>query len=410
MAGSLTPRSAVRKGKGAGLPRRALISVLAVLVMAALLVAGKVAANAAPGPCAAIAALEPQTGHNMPPAAPSLFASDFPALTDCEWGYQLGGWGGSHAGTALQRTPVIFVHGNQADAENWFLVADQLKQQAGYTDQELYALSYNGLENQSAGLPSCCVPAPESQTYWQANPTVFANGGKGASDDPNVPDLYAFIQAVEQYTGSQDVDLVAHSLGVTIVRKLLVVHPELRQHVLAGVMIAGANHGTTVCRGLDTSYYGCDEIAPGTSWLQQLNAAGEAVGPTHWMSVYNGTDNTDPFFQAAPGVFDDTRSPHLDGAVNVTCPTTYHNDLRVRPDIVQIYLQFLLQYGQSGGPIQVTLPAGTQPQIPCSVAQPAADIPEVPALPLLPLAAIAVVAGGRRLVTRGRRLRDDRGC
>ena len=371
------------------------VSAVFVLPLVGLLLAMPYAS--ADTSCAAIAALEPQTGHTMPPPARALFAADFPALNDCEWGYSMGGFGGVHQGIALHHTPVIFVHGNQADAENWFLVADQFKQQAGYSDQELYAISYNGLENGSAGLPTCCTPAPESLSYWQnTNPFPYyefcCNGGHGASDDPNVPDLYAFVQAVQQYTGSSDVDVVAHSLGVTIVRKLLFVHPELRQQVLAAVMIAGANHGTTVCRGLQNTYYGCDEIAPGTAWLQQLNAGGEAIGPTHWMSVYNGADNTDPFFQQAPGAFDDRGSPHLEGATNVTCPGTYHNDLRVRPDIVQLYLQFLLQHGQAAGSISASLPPVAQPATPCSVAEPQAMLPEVPVPAMLPFIAVAAIA------------------
>jgi pimeloyl-ACP methyl ester carboxylesterase len=365
---------------------------------------------AAPTPCAATAAAEPQAGHTMPPQAPALFAPGFPALTDCEWGYPLGGWGGQHAGAALHHTPVIFVHGNQADAENWFLVADQFKAVAGYTDQEMYAISYNGLENGYAGLPTCCTPAPESQTYWQSTtPPLEAfccNGGHGASDDPNVPDLYAFVHAVQAYTGSAQVDIVAHSLGVTITRRMLDEHPELRPDVLAAVMIAGANHGTTVCRGLATSYYGCDEIAPGTTWLDQINAAGEAPGPTHWMSVYNGTDNTDPFFQAVPGVSDDTKSPHLNGAdFNVTCPMTYHNDLRVRPDIVQMYLDFLLRDGQAAALTTTNPPAVTAPST-CSLAdQLPAQVPESPATLLLVTPALACAA----LVFRRRRPRSLRG-
>ncbi len=307
------------------------------------------AAAAVPTPCAAIAAAEPQAGHNMPPAAPVLFASDFPALTDCEWGYPLGGWGGIKRRAPLRHTPVIFVHGNQADAENWYLVADQFKQLAGYTDQEMYALSYNGLGNAYAGMPTRSQPAPESMAYWQGTSPpllAFANGGKGGSDDPNVPDLYNFVRAVQDYTGSPQVDIVAHSLGVTIIRKMLQVHPELRRDVLAAVMIAGGNHGTTVCRGIEASYYGCEEIAPGTPWLANLNAGGEAPGPTHWMSIYNGSDNGDPFFQQVPGAFDDRQSPHLEGAINLTFPTYYHNDLRVDPQIVPTYLQFLLAHGQ----------------------------------------------------------------
>ena len=151
---------------------------------------------------------------------------------------------------------------------------------------------------------------------------------------------------MQDYTGSEQVDIVAHSLGVTITRKMLQLHPEMRDQVVAGVMIAGGNHGTTVCRGIDTSYYGCEEIAPGTPWLAALNADGETPGPTRWMTVYNGTDNVDPFFTATPGLFDDHQSPHLAGAVNLEFPMTYHNDLRVDPAIVPKYLAFLLGDGQ----------------------------------------------------------------
>jgi pimeloyl-ACP methyl ester carboxylesterase len=368
--------------------------------------------------CAQLAAQEPQTGHTMPPQANLLFASDFPSLTDCEWGYPLGGWGGKQHGYPLHHTPVIFVHGNQADAENWYLPADEFKASAGYTDQELYALSYNGLENGSAGMPTCCQPAPESQSYWACGNTTACpsppfyefccNGGHGASDDPNVADLDAFIQAVQQYTGSQDIDIVAHSLGVTLVRKTLLEHPELRPDVLAAVMIAGANHGTSVCRGLDTTYYGCDEIAPGTSWLQQLNAAGEAPGPTHWMSIYNGTDNADPFFVDG-GAFDDRQSPHLAGAdYNIACPTTYHNDLRVRPDIVQSYLHFLLRFGQSPGLAPANPPAVAAPAA-CTLVDSGltAAVPEAGSSALLALpgalALVSVTLGHRRRARRRRR-------
>ncbi|MFY9613957.1 MAG: hypothetical protein WAT58_01035, partial [Candidatus Dormiibacterota bacterium] len=78
--------------------RRARLAPLAVLL--AVVAVGLGGARplpqlaAGPTPCAAIAALEPQTGHTMPPAAPVLFAADFPKLDDCEWGYPLGGWGG----------------------------------------------------------------------------------------------------------------------------------------------------------------------------------------------------------------------------------------------------------------------------------------------------------------------------
>ena len=381
-------------------PRRAILAAVAALACATALAGtgGISTAHADTTPtCAQVAAAEPQTGHTMPPAAPAMFAADFPVINDCEWGYPLGGFGGISKGYPLTHTPIVFVHGNQVDAENWFLVADQFRQ-AGYTNQELWAVSYNGLENAYAGMPTCCQPASESTAYWQStSPPGYAlccNGGHGGSDDPNVPDVYAFIKAVQAYTGSQQVDIVAHSLGGTIVRKLLNDHPDLRADVPAVVLIATANHGTTVCRGLDTSYYGCDEIAPGTPWLADLNSQGEAVGPTHWMSIYNGADNADPFFQAAPGVFDDTQSPHLAGAdYNISCPKTYHNDLRVRPDIVSMYLGFLLADGQAAP--STPAPAVTVSSM-CTVVDqnPGTNLPEAPGATLLLVPAVAGLAVG----------------
>ena len=298
-------------------------------------------------PCASIAAAEPQGGHSQPLPAPVLFAPDFPALYDCEWGFRLGGWGGMSRGGSIKHTPVIFVHGNQVDAENWFAVADQFRTSAGYTNQEMYALSYNGLECAACGAPLRSAPSPESLAYWRANPQALTSGGHGTADDVNVADLYGFIRAVQSYTGSTKVDLVGHSLGVTVIRKAMYDHPELYHQVVAAVLIAGANHGTSTCRGgLDAVLFLCDEVAPGSNWLRQLNSIGEATGPTRWMSIYNGTDSTDPFFVYAPGLFDDRQSPHLNGATNVEFPSYYHNDLRVDPAVVSLYLKFLLDQGQ----------------------------------------------------------------
>ena len=324
--------------------RRGLAAALGAIALLAAAGPGGAGAtgDGAQTPCASIAAAEPQSGHSRPPAAPVLFAPDFPRLADCEWGYPLGGWGGVRRGAPRRHVPIVFVHGNQADAENWFLVADQLARRYGYTRQEMYAVSYNGLGNAYAGMPTRSAPSPESVAYWKANPAALANGGHGTADDVNVDDVYRFVRTVQSYTGSDRVQLVAHSLGVTIVRRLLVLHPDLRARITAAVMIAGANHGTTVCRGLESLYFGCDEIAPGTAWLARLNAAGETPGPTCWMTVYNGSEG-DPFF-AGP----DEQSPRLEGAVNVQLPGYYHNDLRVDPAAVTEYGVFLLHHQRGG--------------------------------------------------------------
>jgi lipase (class 2) len=90
---------------------------------------------------------EPTGGRSQSPAAPTYFAPDFPALTDEAWGYRVGGFGGLHRRAKLRHTPVVFVHGNQADAQNWLDVMLQFQNLAGYSMQEMYALSYSGLGN-----------------------------------------------------------------------------------------------------------------------------------------------------------------------------------------------------------------------------------------------------------------------
>jgi pimeloyl-ACP methyl ester carboxylesterase len=258
----------------------------------------------------------------------------------------IGGFGGLHRHAPLHHTPVVFVHGNQADAQNWLAPMLQFQRLAGYSMQEMYAISYNGLGNFYAGEPTTAPTLPD-QDYFQQNPDGFGNGGHGAANDDEVPDLCRFVEAVQKYTGSRHVDIVAHSLGVTIGRKLMVDYPALARDVTAFVAVAGANHGTSVCRGLDTSYYGCNEIAPGTAWLKALNSHGESPAPTRWMTVYNGASG-DPFFDPPY----DESSPHLAGALNRAYAGQYHNDLRAEPTEVDDYLAFLLRVGQAGGATQ----------------------------------------------------------
>lgn len=318
--------------------------LLALLLTAA--VAGVApAASGASASCAALAAKGPQNGHSTsaPPPAPALFAPDFPKLTDCEWGIPLGGWGGISKGAPVTHDPVIFVHGNHSDAVDWYGVADAFKA-AGYSDQELWAISYNGLGGQVDGAPIVCncPPAPGAIAYL-SRPDVApyaALGGQYAANAVNVPDLYAFTKAVLAYTGAGHVQLVGHSLGVTVIREMLFEHKELYNEVTAVVSIAGGNHGTSLCRGLETTLYSCDEVAPGSPWLKRLNGRDETPGPTQWMAIYNGQNDLDPFFLQTP-TYDDRQSPRLDGANNFMYADAYHSDLRVRPDIVRTYLEFL---------------------------------------------------------------------
>ena len=270
-------------------------------------------------------------------AAVARFPADFPALTDHEWGFALGGFGGTRAGEPPGHVPVIFVHGNNVDHADWYPVRNDFRN-AGWSDQALWALSYNGLG------------ASNGTALFRENPERDAEhaaaGGDGIArvtgNDVNVPDLYDFIMAVRAYTGSTKFSLVGHSLGVTLARKTLKVHPELRADLVAFVGIAGANDGTAFCPpGSETLVASCDEIAAGTPWLAELNGpngSDETYAPARWLTIYDGSGVGDPAF---PGTY--AQSPRLEGADNREYPYTYHNDLRLDPAIVAEYRVFLEQ-------------------------------------------------------------------
>lgn len=264
------------------------------------------------------------------------FAKDFPALQDSEWRWRLGGFGGIRRGAPRHHLPIIFVHGNNVDAADWYPVRDDFRA-AGWTDQELWALSYNGLGGSNGTALHTANPerdAEHSRMGKDANTYI-------TEDEVNVPDLYAFVLAVRRYTGSRRFVLVTHSLGVTLAREMLRVHPELRRDLAAFVGIAGANHGTSFCPpGSEGNVVSCDEIAAGTPWLARLNAAGETYGPAKWMTVYDGTGLGDPAY-AGPTY---AQSPALKGADNRQFPLTYHNDLRMDPAIVAVYRAFVERY------------------------------------------------------------------
>lgn len=266
------------------------------------------------------------------------FGPGFPALQDAEWKFRLGGFGGVRPGAKRRHVPVILVHGNNVDAADWYPVRDAFTK-AGWTDQELWALSYNGLGSNNGTALHTANPerdAEHTAMGWDGQARV-------TSDDVNVPDLYAFIKAVRAYTGSAKFSVVGHSLGVTVARKLLKVHPELRRDLVAFVSIAGANHGTSLCPpGSEGQVASCDEIAAGTPWLAALNGPGgldETFKPAKWLTVYDGTGAGDPGY-AGPSY---AQSPALRGATNQQFPYTYHNDLRLDPAIVAVYRTFLEQ-------------------------------------------------------------------
>ena len=287
------------------------------------------------GGSSAATSTKPARTKPQGPAA-AKFAQDVPALLDAEWGWRIGGWGGIRKHYPLTHVPVIFVHGNNVDAADWYPVRDDFRA-AGWTDQELWALSYGGLGGANGTALMTQNPQRDKEhTDQNDNHSTYIT-----EDDVNVIDLYRFIHLVQAYTGSSKFVIIAHSLGVTLARETMRVHPELRKSLVAFVGIAGANHGTTFCPpGSEGNVVSCDEIAASTPWLARLNAAGETFAPAKWLTIYDGSGVGDPAYVGPTYA----QSPALAGAQNLEFPHTYHNDLRLDPAIVAVYRAWVEKY------------------------------------------------------------------
>lgn len=151
-----------------------------------------------------------------------------------------GGFGGGACRAG--RTPVIFIHGNGDSAINWDSpitgsvknyapparsVYQELKSR-GYNDCELFGITYLSAGEQAS--PKTNYHRPEKYDI-----------------------LLRFIEAVRAYTGRQEVDIVAHSLGATMSLAALTYQDNLHQekNAWAGVRrfvnIAGGIRGLPSC-------------------------------------------------------------------------------------------------------------------------------------------------------------------
>ncbi|HYI45032.1 MAG TPA: hypothetical protein VE174_06145 [Actinomycetota bacterium] len=252
--------------------------------------------------------------------------------------------------------PIVFIHGNNVDAGDWY-PALPVFARFGVTMCRMWGLGYNG------------VGGNNGNALFTDNPKAVAERGEHGSTTRvtgnmiNLSDAESFIRRVLAYTGARKFQIVGHSLGVTLARKVMKDNPNLLRRLDAFVAIAGANRGTSFCRGNEaflatdpgTALMSCDEIAPDAPgiytnpWLAELNEGDETPGSARYLTIYDGSGSSDPAF-----VGPDRESPRLDGATNCSFPGAYHNDLRLDWVIVDIYARWL-----AGEPIRKVEPGET---------------------------------------------------
>lgn len=175
------------------------------------------------------------------------------------------GWQGSYGGRlfsaqAIKHDPIVFIHGNSdralGDGRLGWDTQISYYLAAGYTPAELYAT-----------------------TWGPADPGYAA---EQSHSSPYLKRLRAFIEAVLDYTGAERVDIITHSMGVTLARKIIKggtgvddefgrydLGPPLTKRIDTFVGIAGANRGLAGCAfasGIETCNEDDGFYPGGFSW------------------------------------------------------------------------------------------------------------------------------------------------
>lgn len=175
-----------------------------------------------------------------------------------------------------KRTPIVFIHGNGDSALGWTAQIARFKAH-GYGEDELFAITMTPPQN-------------ESHEHY-------------------VQQVIPFVREVLQKTGSAKVDIVAHSLGATIVRHFIK-HFGGAEKVDHAILLAGANHGipaadlTLAMAQPDQFKQGPEVNTMGAPFLKALNENNpgglEVFGPTRFMTISSTDDEFYMFVEESP--------------------------------------------------------------------------------------------------------------
>jgi triacylglycerol lipase len=159
------------------------------------------------------------------------------------------------AEAVVPQNPILFVHGFNSSASTWNTAIGYFQSQ-GYSSAQLRAFSYNTSQSN----------ATTANTIASQVNTLLANN-----------------------PGATKVDIVAHSMGA-LSSRYYVKNLGGTAKVDELVTLAGANQGTTWAYGC-FFLTSCQQMFPGSSFVNQLNAAPSTPGPTRhgaWWSACDG--------------------------------------------------------------------------------------------------------------------------
>ncbi|MFD4315611.1 esterase/lipase family protein [Streptomyces sp. NPDC058548] len=185
--------------------------------------------------------------------------------------------------SAVAHTPVVFVHGYNADPGVWGGLREDFKAD-GYTDAELFSFGYD--------------------THRSVNEVLSG-------------ELAAYIEGVKRQTGAARVDLVSHSFGSLVTRWYAKHDPAGQVSVAHWASLAGPNHGTSTAWACALWDQACRDMTPGSYVQKGLAAGDETPGTVRYATWWSHCDE----------VINPDSSVPLTGATNNAAGCLAHNDL-----------------------------------------------------------------------------------
>lgn len=233
------------------------------------------------------------------------------------------------------RDPVVFIHGNSDSAAGWEDSIDYFEAQ-GYTTAELYA------------------------TTW--GPASVAQAAQQYHSRAHLEHVRAFLEAVLDYTGAEQIDVISHSMGVTLGRKAILggsahdaldggtysLGGSLTSEIDTFVGIAGANQGLVSCYqtgGTTPTCAATNGLYPGYLWwglgpfgvsdiLDNMNSSVGYEGASVY-SIWSTADQVIGYGNLVYGTYT-SRIPGQDG--EVVYSTLGHFGLKDNTESVQYNL------------------------------------------------------------------------
>jgi triacylglycerol esterase/lipase EstA (alpha/beta hydrolase family) len=181
------------------------------------------------------------------------------------------------------RTPVVLVHGYNADPGVWGGLREDLKAD-GYTDAELFSFGYD--------------------THQSVNEVLSGR-------------LAAYVEDVKRRTGAARVDLIAHSFGSLVTRWYVKFDAAGQSSVAHWVSLAGPNHGTGTAWACALWDQACRDMTPGSYVQKRLAEGDETPGAVRYATWWSNCDEV---------INPDTSVP-LTGAANNAAGCLDHNAL-----------------------------------------------------------------------------------